>query len=77
MDQAISKSRFKIRALKYLRQAERTGRALIITDHGKPVLRINPYEENPGEAFADLRGSVLEYQDPTEPVARKDWEISL
>ncbi len=77
MDHIISKSRFKLRALKYLRQVERTGRALIITDHGKPVLRIVPYEEDPGEAFADLRGSVLEYQDPTEPVATEDWEIPL
>jgi prevent-host-death family protein len=39
----VSKARFKARALEYLRQVEATGRDLIITDHGRPVVRIVPY----------------------------------
>jgi len=74
VDNKISKSRFKARALDYFRQVERTGKELIITDHGKPVLRIAPYAEDPAAALASLRGSVLRYDDPTEPVGLEDWE---
>jgi prevent-host-death family protein len=74
VNNSISKSRFKARALEYFRQVERTGKELIITDHGKPVLRIAPFAEDPGEALASLRGSVLRYDDPTEPVGLEDWE---
>jgi prevent-host-death family protein len=74
MDTTISKSRFKARALEYLRQVERTGKELIITDHGKPVLRVTPYAPDPAGALAALRGSVIRYDDPTEPVGLEDWE---
>ena len=70
----VSKSRFKARALEYFRQVERTGQELIITDHGKPVLKIVPYSEDPEEVFRSLRGTVLKYQDPTAPVGLEDWE---
>ena len=40
MEHRISKSKFKPRALEYFREVEKTGKALIITDHGKPVLKI-------------------------------------
>ena len=29
----------------------------------------------PKSAFSPLRGKVIEYIDPTEPVAQGDWEI--
>jgi prevent-host-death family protein len=74
MDQFISKSTFKARALEYFRQVESTGRELIITDHGKPVLKIVPYAHDPAEALEALRGSVLRYADPLEPVGLEDWE---
>jgi prevent-host-death family protein len=74
VDNRISKSRFKARALDYFRQVERTGKDLIITDHGKPVLKIAPYAPDPSEALAALRGSVLRYDDPTGPVGFEDWE---
>jgi prevent-host-death family protein len=74
MDSTVSKSRFKARALDYFRQVERTGRELVITDHGRPVVKIVPYASNPEEALAALRGSVLRYDDPTEPVGLDEWE---
>ena len=51
----ISKSRFKARALEYFRQVERTGRELIITDRGKPVLKLVPFTEDPQQALRVLR----------------------
>jgi len=70
----ISKSRFKARALDYFRMVERTGRPLIITDRGVPVLQIVPYRLDPGEALRVLRDSVVRYESPMAPVGEEDWE---
>ena len=74
MENIVSKSNFKPHALKYFRQIEQTGEALIITDHGKPTLKIVPYDDNPMDKLKSLRGTVVEYVDPMEPVAEEDWE---
>ena len=71
---AIPKSRFKARALEYFRQVERSRKPLIITDRGKPVLKVLPFSEDPEDALKELRNSVLKYTDPTEPVDESDWE---
>jgi antitoxin (DNA-binding transcriptional repressor) of toxin-antitoxin stability system len=74
MDNIISKSKFKPRALYYFRQVENTGKELIISDHGKPVLKILPYTEDPQEVLKALRNTVVTYENPTEPVGLEDWE---
>lgn len=74
MENSVSKSKLKAHALEYFREVERTGRELIVTDRGKPVLKIVPYTEDPEEALKSLRGTVLKYEDPTEPVGLEDWE---
>ena len=75
MANQISKSKFKPRALEYFRELEKTGEELIITDRGKPVLKIIPYAVNPEESLKSLRGTVIKYKDPTEPVGLEDWEL--
>ena len=70
----ISKSQFKPRALFYFREIKKTGHELIISDRGKPVLKIVPYVNNPAEALKTLRNTVLKYDDPTGPVGVEDWE---
>jgi prevent-host-death family protein len=72
--QTVSKSRFKAAALEYFRQVERTGKELIVTDRGQPVLKIVPYAKSPVDALAALRGTVLRYDDPLEPVDVESWE---
>lgn len=74
MPQSISKSQFKPRSLEYFRQIEQTGEELIITDHGRPVLKVVPYVSDPEEHFRGLRNTVLKYDDPLEPVGVSDWE---
>jgi prevent-host-death family protein len=71
---AVSKSNFKARALEYFRMVEKTGRELIVTDHGRPVIRIVPYRDAPPEVLLELRDSVVRYDAPTEPVGEDDWE---
>ena len=75
MSHRVSKSRFKARALQYFREVEQTGKDLIITDRGKPVLKLARYaEEIPDEVLRQLGDSVLSYEGPTEPVGVEDWE---
>ena len=74
MENTIAKSKFKPQALKYFREVEKSGKPLIITDRGKPVLKIVPYSEEPEETLKLLRNSVVKYINPTEPVGLKDWE---
>jgi prevent-host-death family protein len=70
----VSKSRLKARALEYFREVERTGDEIVVTDHGRPVLRIIRYTEEAGPALQVLRGTLRRYERPTEPVASEDWE---
>jgi len=72
----VSKSEFKARALEFFRQVEASGESVIVTDHGKPALEVRPYrgiERNPLDV---LRGSVVRYDNPTDPVAEGDWEAA-
>jgi antitoxin (DNA-binding transcriptional repressor) of toxin-antitoxin stability system len=71
----ISKSQFKSHALELFRKVQLTGEAIIITDYGKPVLKIVPYnvrEEN--VTLKSMRGKVIKYINPMEPVGQDDWE---
>ena len=69
-----SKSQFKPRSLEYFRQIEQTGEELIITDHGRPVLKVVPYSDDPEMWFKGLRNTVLRYENPMDPVAEGEWE---
>lgn len=70
----VSKSKFKAKALYYFREVEKTRRPLVITDRGKPVLKLTPYSGNPDDVLRELRHTVLKYENPTEPVGLEDWE---
>ena len=70
----VSKSQFKAKALEFFRQVEATGESVIVTDHGKPTLEVRPYRDNKRNPFEILRGSVVRYDDPIEPVAIDEWE---
>lgn len=71
----VSKSQFKAQALEYFRAVEKSRKPLVITDRGKPVLKVVPYSEDPEEVMRELRNSVIKYKDPTKPVGEADWEI--
>ena len=71
---SVSKSRFKARALAYFRQVEQTGREIVITDRGVPVLKLVPYRADPQAALRVLRDTVVRYEAPMEPVGESDWE---
>ncbi|KNH09311.1 hypothetical protein BRCH_04325c [Candidatus Burkholderia brachyanthoides] len=70
----VSKSEFKAKALEYFWLVESTGESMIVTDHGKPVLEVRRYEKSSLMPLEELRGSVLHYEDPLEPVGLEDWK---
>lgn len=71
----ISKSKLKPKILEVLRQVEKTGSTVIVTDHGKPSVKITPYIEDKDSPLAKLRGTLLAYHDPLKPVGEMDWEV--
>jgi prevent-host-death family protein len=74
LSNTVSKAAFKARALEILRRVQATGEPVIITDRGRPVLRLEPYFGDDDAVLASLRGSVLAYVDPTEPAEPAAWE---
>lgn len=72
----VSKSEFKAKALEFFRQVEASGESVIVTDHGKPALEVRPYRNLTRNPLDVLRGSVVRYESPTDPVAEGDWEAA-
>ncbi|MFM9104005.1 MAG: type II toxin-antitoxin system Phd/YefM family antitoxin [Cyanobium sp.] len=73
----VSKSHFKAHALELFRQVEASGQPLVVTDHGRPSVEVRPYrpaEPSAADPLDALRGSVLLFDEPFEPVGENDWE---
>jgi prevent-host-death family protein len=70
----VPKSKFKPRAFAFLRRVEH-GDIVCITDHGKPVVDICPHGTDDDRELAELRGLVLKYDRPTDPVD-VPWEAN-
>ncbi|MCQ0034662.1 MULTISPECIES: type II toxin-antitoxin system Phd/YefM family antitoxin [Burkholderia] len=72
----VSKSEFKAKALEFFRQIEASGESVVVTDHGKPALEVRTYRSMERNPLDVLRGSVVRYENPTEPVAEDEWEAA-
>ena len=70
----ISKTDFKAQALKVFRDIEKTGKSRIITDRGKPTLEIRKLRESNKSPLEVLKGTVVKFTNPTNPVSDDDWE---
>jgi antitoxin (DNA-binding transcriptional repressor) of toxin-antitoxin stability system len=74
MAESISKSKLKAKMLAIFRELESSGSELIVTDHGKPVLKIVPLkqENTVAELFASLQGRVAYAEDINHPT-QAEW----
>ncbi len=70
----VLKSRFKAQALEIFRRIESTGEPVIVTDRGEPTLVVRKFVAQETDARTRLKGSVIRYDDPFEPVGTGDWE---
>jgi prevent-host-death family protein len=77
---AVSKNVLKAKMLEYFRQVEDTGEELVVTDRGRPVLRVVPIRtfESPDAVFADVRGAARLPEDALAlPLGADAWADSL
>lgn len=72
----VSKSVFKAHALEIFRQVETSGEPVVVTDHGEPRLEVRRFHSHERQPLDILRGSVLRFERPTDPVAEDDWEAA-
>lgn len=73
--ETITKSRLKAEMLGVFRELERSGGELVVTDRGRPVLKISPL--GPGrkgvrEVFADAEGKVV-YREDILASTQDEW----
>lgn len=69
MTATISKSKLKAKMLEIFREIEATGDELVVTDHGKPVLKIVPIrpKDSIETLFGDYQGQVVYKEDIDTP----------
>ena len=74
---SISKSKLKASMLRVFRDIEETGEELIVTDHNRPVLRIQPIDgkKTVDEVFGTIQGKVIYREDVNAPTA-DEWTES-
>lgn len=72
---SISKSRLKANMLRIFRHIENTGEEMIVTDHNRPVLRIQPIEQKRTveEVFGTIQGKVIYREDINTPTT-DEWQ---
>lgn len=73
----LAKNVVKAKLLEYFRLVESTGEEIIVTDNGRPSVRICPIRrgESVEELFAEYRGRVAIKGDVLEPTD-DEWETS-
>lgn len=72
---SISKSKLKANMLRIFRDIENTGEEMIVTDHNRPVLRIQPIgqKRTVEEVFGTIQGKVIYREDINTPTA-DEWK---
>ena len=74
---SISKSNLKANMLRIFRDIEETGEELIVTDHNRPVLRIQPIAQKKTvkEVFGAMQGKVVYREDVNTPTTGEWGEL--
>jgi antitoxin (DNA-binding transcriptional repressor) of toxin-antitoxin stability system len=70
----ISKSKLKAHMLRVFREIEDSGQGMVVTDRGKPVLKIEPIAPKlrVDDVFGHLKGKVKWHGDPNQPTT-SEW----
>ena len=65
----VAAATFKARCLELMDRVRETGAEYVVTKHGRPVARLVPYDEpKRTPLFGAMKGSVLEYDRPLDPI---------
>ena len=73
---SISKSKLKANMLRIFREIEESGEEWIVTDHNRPVLRIQPIVQKKTieEVFGAIQGEVVYREDINTPTT-DEWGV--
>lgn len=79
---SVSRKEFERRTAEILDAARASGDLIAVTDNGRTVFEIKPSavtgrderRQRDADILEKLRGSVLRYDNPFEPVGVEDWE---
>ena len=65
---------FKATCLELMDHVRETGVEYVVTKHGTPVAKLVPYRAPRHRGFGSMKGTVLAYERPFEPI-EGDYEI--
>lgn len=73
----VSKGVLKAKMLAYFRELEEQGGELVVTDYGKPVLKIAPYQDRAklSELFKDIRGKATIPREAALESSEDEWDV--
>ena len=74
--QKIAAAQFKSQCLAVMEQVAESGRPVVVTKHGKPVVRIIPAESDENEIFGFLAGKGRIIGDIESTIPVSDWNLS-
>ena len=71
---SISKSKLKADMFRIFREIEESGEEWIVTDHNRPILRIQPItkKKTVEEVFGSIQGKVIYREDVNTPTT-DEW----
>ena len=73
--QKIPAAQFKSQCLALMAQVAETGRPVVVTKHGKPVVQIVPAESDENEIFGFLAGKGRIVGDIEKTIPVSDWNL--
>ena len=69
----VAAGQFKAQCLKIMDEVALTGKPVVVTKRGKPVVRVAPVGRRPGELFGALRGTLEIVGDVVAPTGER-WD---
>ena len=68
-------SEFKAKCLQLMDDVAATGEPVVVTKHGRPVSRLEPYRKRPTTLFGSLAGAMILTADIIDPLD-VEWEAN-
>lgn len=73
--QKIPAAQFKSRCLAVMDQVAESGRPVVVTKHGKPVVQIIPFQSDQDDIFGFLVGKGRIVGDIEQTIPVSDWNL--
>jgi prevent-host-death family protein len=72
----VPAAEFKAKCLELMDRVRETGAEYVVTKHGEPVAKLVPYvAPRRRKVFGALKGTVLKYERPFDPIDA-EWDVN-